>query len=329
MFLLCALFNISIFAEEEKEEKAKDLEFILKPLTYVNVLTDPIKDRLKENNIDLNFFLGILQGYDNNVNLNPDRKKDGFLETSLNTEFVYNYTDDIRLFVENDTMSTIYYNINNANLVDIYDRAGFEVDIFEDIVTLGSDYALEIVLFPGDKDGNYISNEVKAFLKHKILDNAYHKIGYFLLYKNYLHDKVLGSNEIETSELRGDDRNGIEYEIGLHPFKKLILKTNLELYRNNSNYQYFDYYDYWLFKARPSCIFMITDKLYTSGSFTYQQRLYDDRLSSDDDEHVYDDTYSFNVSLLYDLTRSFTVALSYSYRENDSNEPMQGTPAVS
>ena len=313
-------FNLCSFAEDVADIKIQDY---LKPLTYIETLTQPMKRHLRKNNIDLNFFAGILQGYDNNVNLNPDRKKDGFLQTSLNTEVTYNYTEDIRLKMENDTTDLLYYTIKGASLLDIYNKAGLEVDIYGDMFTLGADYAFSIVLFPCDEEGNYLGNQAGIFAKHNINPNLYHKIAYKYLHKGFTHDKTLNSSYVRTGDLRKDNRHGMYYEAGLYLFDRAIVKTNLDFYRNNANYQYYDYHDYWSFKLRPSFIFMITKNLYTSGSFTYQQRRYDGRLSSEDNEHVYDDTYSFNASLLYDLTRSFIVALNYSYRENSSNEPLQ------
>jgi len=128
---------------------------------------------------------------------------------------------------------------------------------------------------------------------------------------------------LKTETRRRDNRNQMNYEIGLHLFNKAILRTTIEFYKNNSNYQFMDYYDYWSFKVRPSFIYSITKNLYTSASFSYQQRRYDDRLSSNNDQHVQDNTYVFNTSILYDLSKSFTVAINYSYRENVSNDSLQ------
>ena len=324
--LFILLFNFSLFAQEVAEEKPEDKYFyskVLDGLSQIDILTKPIKRHLRKNNIDLNFFAGILQGYDNNVNLDPDRKKDTFTELSLNTEVTYNYTDDVRLKLKNDTTDIIYYTVNSASLLDIYSEATLEMDMFDDMFTFGLNYALDYVLFPNDEDGTYLSNQAEVFVRQNILPNLYHKIGYSFLHKGYSHNKTLDGKKVRTDLLRKDGRDSIEYEAGIYLFDRAIIKTDIQFYRNNSNYQYYDYYDYWSFKIRPSCIFMLTKKLYTSGSFTYQQRRYDDRLSSEDDEHVYDDTCSFNISVLYDLTKSFTFALNLSYRENSSNEPLQ------
>ena len=319
------LFTVNSFAQDKEVDVSDKYPYmkVLDTLTYVETLTQPIKRKLRESKVDLNFFAGLLQGFDSNVNLDKDKKKDGFSDTSLNTEAIYNYTDDIRLRVENDTSYILYYTRPEATILDIDTEAGLETDLLDDMFTVGADYGFGYVMFPSDKDGTYISNRVRTFLKNNITPNLYHKISYKFMHKDFSHYKTRNSNRIRIGTLRKDNRNGIDYEVGVYLFDRAILRANVECYYNESNYKYFHYYDYWSVKIRPSAIYMITDKLYASGSFTYQQRNYDDRLSSEDDEHVYDDTYSFSASLLYDITNSFTAAINFYYIENVSNEPLQ------
>ncbi|MGB2705457.1 MAG: hypothetical protein WBC74_01160 [Candidatus Omnitrophota bacterium] len=323
ILLIIFLFNVNSFAQIAGQVKMEDKYNYLTALSYVDTLTQPVKRYLRENKIGLEFFAGVLQGFDNNVNLDPSRKKDGFLETSLNTEVTYNYTDEIRLKLENYTTDILYYNVNNANMLDVYTKVGLEADVLKKVLTLGTDYAFDFVYFPVDEDGTYLGNEARVYAKHNILPYLYQRLRYKYLHKNYTSGKTRAADSKKTDTLRRDNRHIMDYELGFYLSDKAILKTNLELYRNTSNYEYFSYYDFWSFRVRPSYILTITKKLYTSGSFIYQQRRYDDRRSSENDEHVYDDTYSFNASLLYNLTRSFTIALNCSYRENISNEPLQ------
>lgn len=323
LLLLVLLFNLTVFAQEAATVKSEDKYSYLETLGHLEKLTEPLKRHLKENKIELEFFAGILQGFDNNVNLDPERKKDGFLETSLNTELTYNYTDDIRLKLENYTTNILYYNVNNSNMIDINNEIGFEVDLADDMFTIGANYALDPVVFANDMDGTYIGNQASLFLEHHITDYLYQKVGYKFLYKGFTNNKIREFDRTPTTILRRDSRNSVDYELGLYIMNKAIVKAYLEVFRNDSNYKFMHFFNYWSFKVRPSFIYMFTDKLYASGSFTFQKRNYDDRLSSKNGEHVSDNTCSFSVSGLYDLTKSFTVAVNYSYRENTSNEPLQ------
>jgi len=322
--LFILLLNTIAFAENpEAEPKEEDKYKYLKMITHLETITQPVKRHLKKHNMDLNFFAGVLGGYDNNVDLDPDRKKDGFSEISLNTEITYNYNDDLRIKLENYTTNVMYFNINEASLVDIYNEFTMETDLFDDDFKFGGEYAFEMAIFPNDEDGSYHGNHVRPYIRHNILPNLYHEFDYKFLFKWYAHDKTIHSDGYRTSNRRRDERHGIDYVAGLYIGEGALLKTKIELYHNNSNYEYRKYYDYWLFRVKPSFTVKVTKKLYASSSFAYQQRRYDGRLSSENDEHVYDDTYIYNASLLYDLTKSFTVALNYSYRENASNEPLQ------
>jgi len=323
ILLAVFLFNVNSFAQVAGQVKTEEKYNYLTALSYIDTLTMPIKRHLRKNKIGLEFFAGLLQGFDNNVNLDPSRKKDGFLEASLNTEVTYNYTDEIRLKLENYTTNIMYYNVNNANMLDVYTRTGLETDILNKLVTLGADYVFDFVCFPLDPDGTYLGNEARVYAKHRLLSYLYQRLRYRYLHKNYTKGKTRAADREWTDTLRRDNRHTMDYEVGFYLTDKAILKGNIELFRNTSNYAYFEYYNYWSFRVRPSFILTLTKKLYTTGSFAYQQRRYDDRLSSENDEHVWDDTCSFNVSLLYNLTRSFTIALNCGYRENVSNEPLQ------
>ncbi len=322
LFILFLFSNLS-FAQEDGSVRQEDKLAYLTGLDYIDTLTQPVKRTLRDNNIDLNFFAGVLQGLDTNVNLDSEKKVDGFLETSLNAELTYNYNNDLRIRVENYTTDILYYNVNSANLLDVYNEVAMETDLFNKLLTAGGEYAFEYVLFPNDEDGTYFGNHARAYLKHRITRNIYHEISYKFLIKSFTHDKTLAEDDTRTDKLRQDVRNALEYEIGFYIMDKAILKTDIEIYKNNGNYQYFDYYDYYSFKVRPSLVLMFTDKFYGVGSFSYQHRGYDDRLSTKNDERVMDDTYIFNGSLLYDISKSFTFAFNYSWRQNSSNEPNQ------
>ena len=321
--IAAALFISSVSFAQEPSLEEENKYYFTQPLDLVTSFTKPIKRHLRDNKIDLDFFAGVFQGYDNNVNLDPSRKKDGFLQTSLNTAVTYNYTDDIRLKVDNDSVYILYYKVSDADLFDSYTSAGVELDTFDDLFTVGADYSFEAVFFPRDDDSTYLANGLDAFVKQNINNYLSHKASYKLLFKNFTHGKALNTSGATTDDLRKDMRNGFEYEISANAFERAIFKFKAHVYYNDSNDQYYNYYDYWSYKLKPSLIVMFTKKFYTIANFIYEQRRYEDRLSTKNSEHEQDDTYTINTSLLYDLTPSFTVALNYSYIENTSNEPLQ------
>jgi len=297
--------------------------YILDKMDVISYFTKPVKEELAKNKVDLDFLAGIRQGYDNNVFLNPGRKKDGFLQPSLKEDLTYRFTRDIRMFFDSDVSYVKYYKFNDNDLFDISINPGFEVDLLDDRLTLETDYLLDWVNFPHDDDGSIVLNSYSIFVKNNVIKQFYHKGGFRLEYRDYTSRKVFGSNEVKTDDLRRDVRYVAEYEAGMKIFANLKAKQVVKVYRNDSNDQYEDYYDYWAFSERTTLIAYLTDKLYGTTSLTYTHRWLDDRLSSKDSTHEKHDVFYFSTSLYYDLTPSFTLSASYTYRESGSNEPLQ------
>ena len=308
-------------AETENIQDKLGVTYILDKMDFITYFTRPLKDRLRDNKIDLDFFGGVIQGFDNNIFLDPSRTKDAFLQTSVAGDLVYNYTRDIRFNINADITNVLFYRFNDNNLLDLEMNPGIEIDFLDDYLTLESDYALNWSFFPFDEDGSFISNQFSFFLKNNVCGEFYHKGGFRLEYRNYTNRKTGGSNGVDTDELRRDISHSCEYEASIKILDFIRLKENISFTRNDSNDQYFDYYDYLASRAKTSLTVMLTEKLYSITSIAYTRKMYDDRLSTVHQTHQKDNLYIFNSSILYELTPTFTLAGGYSYRENTSNEP--------
>ena len=85
-----------------------------------------------------------------------------------------------------------------------------------------------------------------------------------------------------------------------------------------------EYYDYWVYRLRPSIMFFFTEKFYTDLSFIYKHTNYKDRRSTEEAGRIEKDhTYIVNSSWYYDLTDNISLSVTYSYSENVSNDPFQ------
>ena len=290
---------------------------------FISPFTSKLKDGLKEHKIDLDIFGSILQGFDNNVFLDPSRTKDGFLQSTVAVDAVYNYTNDIRLILNTDVTNISYYTKKDNNLLDLVGNPGFEMDFLDDYLTYIGDYKIEWVLFPHDKDGSYLSNEFSAYIRNNVYKGFYQQGGFKMEYRHYTNRKAYGPSAEPKSDLRDDIRYTGMYEAALYLYDFIKVKETVQFYRNDSNDQFMDYYDYYAFKTRTSLTVLFTDKLYGITSFSYTRKLYDDRLSTEHQTHEKDNLYIFNASVLYELTPSFTLSGGCSYRENTSNEPLE------
>ncbi len=323
MLVIAVIFSNFAVAENEAIQDKLGITYVLDKLDFITYFTKPLKQKLRENKIDLDLFGGMLQGFDNNIFLDPSRTRDGFLQNAVAGEFTYHCTDDIRLNFDADIINIIYYRFNDNNLLDIESNPGIELDFLDDYLTFEADYKFEWLFFPYDEEGSYISNQYSCFLQNNICDEFYHKCGFKLEYKHFTDRKANGPDNVKKSDLREDMRYTGEYEAGIYLWDFIKIKENIRIYRNDSNNQYYDYYDYYAFRTKTSLVTIFTEKLYSITSFAYTRKLYDDRLSTENSVHQKDNFYVFNASLLYELTPSFTLATGYSYRENTSNEPLE------
>ena len=324
IFLFAFMLVTSNFLHaEEVVSNQSPISYILDKMDFVTYFTKPIKQNLAQRGIDLDFFGGVIQGVDNNIFLDPSRTRDAFLQTSTSGDLTYHFTDDLRGTLDADITNIIYYRFNDNNLLDISGNPGLEVDFIKDYFTLEFDYLFDWLFSPFDEDGSYITNRYSVFLRHNACEQLYHRGGFRLEYKRFTDRKAFGSNRVKKSALRSDVRYTGEHETILYLGDNIKLRENIQLYRNDSNDQFFDYYDYFAFRSKTSAVAIFTEKLYSILSFTYTRKNYDDRLSSQNNTHQKDNLYVFNISLLYDLTPSFTLTTGYSYRENNSNEPLE------
>jgi len=309
-------------ARVSPDEKV-DIKYFFDKADVLSYLTKPVKQGLAEKKYDLSIMAGAMQGYDNNVFLDPRRDKDAYLETSVSVDTGYRYTKDIRMNMDFDIYDITYYNYTDNDMYDMSLNPGFEMDFLDDRLTFQPEYMIDWTWFPHDSNASFYSHKVSLFMKNKVFKKFYQRIGARLEYRNYTGRKTYGPNAVKKSELEVHQRYTGEYEFNFTITKKIRLRQNLQGYRNDSNNQYYDYYDYNAFRSKTTLTVFFTDKLYSITGFTYTRKKYDDRLSTKDDVHQKDDLFLFSASVFYDITASFTLNASYSYRENVSNEPLE------
>lgn len=271
---------------------------------------------------------GVNQGYDNNVFLDSSRKDDSFTESNVSMNFKYPFLDEkLKLKYGFDITDIAYYNITDASVLDGAASTGFDFRFLDRFIA-SPGYRFNIVWYPNDDQGSYVWNELNISLKQDLvdkfffLDKLYHRGAYRLSFQNFLERKYRLGNANLSSKVRADSRHTFEHELGLYIFDSLVKVTN-QFYINESNDQYQDYYDYNSYRLGGSLIHIFTEKFYSIASFYWQKKYYDDRLSSQDSSHEKDDVYMVNTSIFYDVTPQFSLSVNYSYRESQSNEPLQ------
>lgn len=267
-------------------------------------------------------FVSAMQGYDNNVFLDPRRKEDTFSEAIVDASIFYPLTGRWGLFGGLSAHDITYWEATDANLVDTDVKLGVEGKLFWNITaTLLND--IEMVEYISNDDGTYLGDKVDLALKQRLPHNLFHAFGYEYFYKNYSDRKARNGWGGLSSKDRIDHRNTIDYEIGSY-FKNMMIKLKAEYFMNKSNDAFMNYYDYDSFRYGPSLIYLVTDKLSAYMSYTKQIKRYDDRtIPGDTTRHEKDHGYVSSASLFYEVRKNMTLGLSYTYRQQHSNYPAQ------
>jgi len=269
---------------------------------------------------------GIIQGVDSNPNLDSTHKADNYTQELVDMHFRYPICDSPigktnSSFGFNVTNVT-YYEITDVSILDGIFDANIEQEIYDNI-KVGTGYSFEYLWYPNNRDGTYFGNEFNGYIRHKILDRVYQKGTYRLLLKNYIDRKIVLGDATTGSPLRRDVKNTFEHELGVYITDITKLRIINQFAVNESNDQYFDFFDYFTYRIGSSVIQIFTKKLYGIASFYYQRKNYYERRCTDKDKEQRDNLYTVSGSLMYDITKSISVFVNYSHSENHTNEPTE------
>jgi len=321
VFIFLSLFLWCLSSSFALDEQITDKYPVEEP-------SSPQEERTREpgyqpdRRVNITGFAGILQGYDNNVDLDSERHNDGFNQGIANVDVTYEQTKDLKLKAGVDVFELIYYKYNIDNLSDISPYTGVDLELTPGLVSRNR-FAFDYFSYPNRKESTFAGITLSSYLRHFILEDIYHELGYEYLYRWYPDRKItLGSLETGDDD-RVDGRHKTKYNIGVYS-TRLFVKLSNEISWNDSNNGYQNYYDYWLYRVKPSVMFFFTDRFYTDVSFVYKYTHYNDRRSTENSTRVVrDHTYMANTSFYYDISRNVTFGLTYSYSENQSNDPFQ------
>ncbi|MEA3560736.1 MAG: outer membrane beta-barrel protein [Candidatus Omnitrophota bacterium] len=271
---------------------------------------------------EFNFSLSISEGYDNNVKLDSLRREDTFSEQDLSLSYQRPFTDIITFFIEDDLSNITYYEFSDESLISNDLKAGLDME-FSDRLKARIGYDFEVLRYYQLGEGDYWSNIPLVNLKYYITKDFYGIIGYKYIDRSFIKRRIRNNAFVLLDKKRKDSRHVSICEIG-YLFSQTLLKLKNEYYRNNSNDQYFNYYDYWADTVTLSVIHMFNDKLYGFLSFGRQWRQYNDRLTRLPlaTFPVQEDKLLLGYACLnYDITEDMSLNIDYAYRENDSNDP--------
>jgi len=266
------------------------------------------------------FHYAVLEGFDQNVLLNPDHLKQSFFTKQ---EAAVGYMDHIKnIFIYRlayDLRHTYYYNFSAVNILEQNFHAETALKLLPNLF-LETGYRFEIFRRQHTPIANFNGSEVKVGLKHYLIkDRLYHKPSYIFHHHGYGKFEARNSEGVPGTADRKDDFNALDYEIGWYIHHRLLVRVHNQFGRNNSNDQFEDFHDYTYYAVTPIVSWHLTHKWLLVGGFHYQFNHYDDRAihGSAEREHL----YSFFGGVYYHINQYMTWSTDCVYVQPKSNIP--------
>ena len=314
-FISCYFIFPALADEEDARDKHKDLQ--QPSAKKASGAVSDVKDRLS-----YSAYLGILEGYDNNVYLNSARKGDTFDQAMADVVFRYRLHDKLDIKARYDFTSITYHKFTDVSMLDNQILAAFEY-YPQNRLKLEAGYLVDFVDYLKGKDSDFMMDGPFAGARYYVNKKTY--IGGMYQYNvyDYKSRKTRNNSDQETNITRKDKRNTVIAEFVTY-MGKLFVKVKNTYFWNNSNDQYLDFYDYNSERINLYTAYPVTEKLAVLLNGGYQRKDFKSRTTvKDPSKKEHDNIIMLGGGLSYKLLPSCTISLNYSYRQNYSNDPIQ------
>lgn len=273
-------------------------------------------------------------GFDTNPGLNADREDDFFAKETAIVSYKHPICEPVKARLAYDVLNVNYFEQTEEDLLAQNAGAGLDIKL-DPRTVLETDYNFRYVFFhedPNDDDrdrdddlSSYWAHESRAGLRHKMSDTVTARVGFGTQWRQYEDRKAREADgKLSDSDERSDDRTLADSEFIIRVAPKTFLRGGFNFYRNDSNDEFHDTYDYDSTEWFAGVRFSPFAKTTLSFKFSYENRDYDSRVLLDDPATFQeDDIYRSFAAIYYKFNRNVSLGLTYTYRQRDSNEPSQ------
>jgi hypothetical protein len=278
-------------------------------------LADKRKELLRKKRISAS----LLTGFENNPLNDSSTKGDYFVEEdfSINWQPTFNRSLGVDVgywlvnqeYVEQTDLSSFDQGVNATLKWYPFESGRLRLEP-------GAEY--EWLYYREDENSSY--EDLKYFLKFKHYIGQEWNYGgkYEHSFKVYDKKQARDSSKTGLGFNREDNRHTGELYITRY-LGKYTIKIKGKFYRNTSNDNYQEYYDYDSGKGylTLSRTFLKDDKLYISFAPSFERKNYHHRVAVDTARH--DDIREYKLSANYSLNKNISLSYTFSHKEVDSN----------
>lgn len=265
---------------------------------------------------------GLVQGYETNVFLDGSRRGDVFTQETLNLSLLSRLTNWLRGRITYDLFNIHYAELRDANIV-VNTVLGLVQLLPHPRASVDVSYEYGLVNFPFDTSNSFFDHRLKVAGMLAQTSWLVHRTSWTYQAREY--DTRL-ANDAEANPVAGlvreDQRHSLSHELRLNA-GRVSATLQGEFYRNLSNEQFQDFYDWDAYLARAVLTTSLSERWTTITSAGYERRDYPERLVPNLEKTERDDLYTLAASIIYRLSKRFQWRYSLIYRYQDSNDPRQ------
>ena len=266
------------------------------------------------------FSAGEGSGYESNVNLDGERRGDTFFEESASLVFHPTLNPWLAADVSYTGVDTRFLEFTDNDLTTHTAAALLQVQPHRTLrLDAGGEYA--ILNFPRGSDSSFNDSRVKAHLTWAQNGRVSHKTGWTYQFREYDTRQARDSAGTRVAGLvREDQRHTGLYELQLR-FPKTFLRLASEFYRNFSNDQSDEFYDWDDLKFRGVLTRVLNSRWVAVFSAGQERKNYQRRSVPAIAVSQRDNLTTLSGSLIYQWTSRVSLSFSLTYRYQDSNDP--------
>lgn len=259
-------------------------------------------------------------GYESNVNLDGSREGDSFTEQSGGISFRPQFRPWLQGELSYDFLGDEFHTLTDSNLWSHTGKATLRMNPHRRLeLEVAGEAAL--LYFPLDEDNTFFDQRFRAQLSWAHLPWLTHRGGWMFQLREYDTRRARDSDQVRLNGLSREDRRHVaSYEMRLR-FPKTLARLGAEYYRNFSNDQFQDFYDWGDLRFRGSLTRTFGSRWIASLSASHERRNYQSRSVPAINVAERDNLLTLAGSLIYQWTAKASFSYSLTYRYQDSNDP--------
>lgn len=266
------------------------------------------------------FSSGVVQGYESNVDLDGERRGDTFIEENASLTFRPVFRPWAQGEFSWDLLKSNFLELTDSDLWSNTFSALLKVQPHRILrLDLGGEYG--ILNFPRDSDSSFDDRRVKAHLSAAQTGWLTHKAGWVYQLRVYDTRNALDADSRQVAGLsREDQRHTAQYELQFR-FPRTFVKIGGDFYRNLSNDQSQEYYDWQGVRLKGVLTQVLKAGRILIFSASHERKNYEVRSVPAINVAERDNLLTLAGSFLYPLNSRILLTPSVTYRHQDSNDP--------